>query len=105
MRSTAGSESDWRVWCEAGETMPKFKTIDDLDPRGKTVLLRADLNVPMADGKVGDTTRIERTGPTIPALPGKGHKVVVLPHFRRPSARLDPGQSTTPAAGYPPPFI
>src|SRR3546814_410576 len=98
MRSTAGSESDWRVWCEAGETMPKFKTIDDLDPRGKTVLLRADLNVPMDDGKVGDTTRIERTVPTIRELTGKGAKVVVLSHFGRPKGRRDPGMSLKPVA-------
>src|SRR3546814_12713697 len=102
MRSTAGSESDWRVWCEAGETMPKFKTIDDLDPRGKTVLLRADLNVPMDDGKVGDTTRIDRTVPTLRELPGKAAKVVVHSHFGRPKARRGPGMSLQPLAEAPP---
>ena len=40
--------------------MPKFRTLDDLDARGKRVLLRADLNVPIKDGVVTDATRIER---------------------------------------------
>ena len=48
--------------------MPRFHTIDDLDVAGKRVLLRADLNVPVKDGKVTDATRIERLAPTIEAL-------------------------------------
>jgi len=78
--------------------MPKFKTIDDLDPRGKTVLLRADLNVPMEDGKVGDMTRIERTVPTVRELVGKGAKVVVLSHFGRPKGKREPSMSLKPVA-------
>ena len=50
--------------------MAKFRTLDDLDVRGKTVLLRADLNVPVKDGKVTDATRVERLAPTIEALIG-----------------------------------
>ena len=50
--------------------MADFKTIDDFDPRDRTVLLRADLNVPMEGGKVGDLTRIERTVPTVRELAG-----------------------------------
>jgi phosphoglycerate kinase len=45
--------------------MTRFRTLDDLDVAGKRVLLRADLNVPMQDGKVSDATRIERLVPTI----------------------------------------
>ena len=78
--------------------MPKFKTIDDLDPRGKTVLLRADLNVPMEDGKVGDMTRIERTVPTIRELGGKCAKVGVLSHFGRPKGKREPSMSLKPVA-------
>ncbi|PWC34153.1 phosphoglycerate kinase [Azospirillum sp. TSO35-2] len=64
--------------------MTEFNTIDDLDVNGKTVLVRADLNVPMQDGKVSDTTRIDRLAPTLKELSAKGAKVVVLSHFGRP---------------------
>jgi phosphoglycerate kinase len=64
--------------------MPRFHTIDDLDVAGKRVLLRADLNVPVKDGKVTDATRIERLAPTIEALIARRAKVVVLSHFGRP---------------------
>ena len=52
--------------------MPRFRTLDDLDVAGKRVLVRADLNVPVKDGKVTDATRIERLAPTIEALIGEG---------------------------------
>ncbi len=58
--------------------MTKFLTLDDIDPSGKTVLLRADLNVPVQDGKVTDATRIERLAPTILELLEKGARVVVM---------------------------
>jgi phosphoglycerate kinase len=65
--------------------MPAFKTLDDLtDIAGKRVLVRVDLNVPMADGKVTDATRIERVTPTILELSEKGAKVILLAHFGRP---------------------
>ena len=64
--------------------MTDFNTIDDLSVSGKTVLVRADLNVPMQDGKVSDTTRIDRLAPTLTELARKGAKVVVLSHFGRP---------------------
>jgi phosphoglycerate kinase len=64
--------------------MPRFHTIDDLDVAGKRVLVRADLNVPIKDGKVTDTTRIERLAPTIEALIARRAKVVVMSHFGRP---------------------
>ncbi|SDB68542.1 phosphoglycerate kinase [Agrobacterium fabrum] len=65
--------------------MPAFKTIDDLnDIAGKRVLVRVDLNVPVADGKVTDATRIERVAPTILELSAKGAKVILLAHFGRP---------------------
>ncbi|MGE7367712.1 phosphoglycerate kinase [Neorhizobium sp. NPDC001467] len=62
-----------------------FKTLDDLsDIAGKRVLVRVDLNVPMADGRVSDRTRIERVAPTILELAQKGAKVILLAHFGRP---------------------
>lgn len=65
--------------------MAGFKTLDDLsDVSGKRVLVRVDLNVPVADGKVSDLTRIERVVPTIKELSDKGAKVILLAHFGRP---------------------
>lgn len=65
--------------------MAGFKTLDDIDAvSGKRVLVRVDLNVPVADGKVTDATRIERIAPTISELSGKGAKVILLAHFGRP---------------------
>jgi len=72
--------------------MAKFLTLDDIDLNGKTVLLRADLNVPVKDGKVTDATRIERLAPTILELLEKGARVVVMSHFGRPEGR-DPSLS------------
>ena len=64
--------------------MALFRTLDDLDPNGKRVLVRADLNVPVADGKVTDASRIERLAPTLRELADKGARVVVVSHFGRP---------------------
>jgi phosphoglycerate kinase len=67
--------------------VPNFRTLDDVDLRGKRVLLRVDLNVPMADGGVSDPTRIERMAPTVAEIAAKGGKVILLSHFGRPKAR------------------
>jgi phosphoglycerate kinase len=67
--------------------MKRFLTLDDLAAAGKTVLLRADLNVPMKDGTVTDATRIERLVPTIKELTNAGAKVVILSHFGRPRGK------------------
>lgn len=69
--------------------MPAFKTLDDLnDINGKRALVRVDLNVPVADGKVTDATRIERVAPTIKELSSKGAKVILLAHFGRPKGEV-----------------
>ncbi|HMQ58929.1 MAG TPA: phosphoglycerate kinase [Rhizobiaceae bacterium] len=79
--------------------MTAFRTMDDLgDIAGKRVLLRVDLNVPMAEGKVTDATRIERVVPTIRELSGKGAKVILLAHFGRPKGAPDPQFSLRPVA-------
>src|SRR5258708_1737950 len=64
-----------------------FRTLDEADLRGKRVLLRVDLNVPMEDGKVSDLTRLERAAPTITEIADKGGKVILLSHFGRPKGR------------------
>jgi phosphoglycerate kinase len=79
--------------------MAGFKTLDDIgDVKGKRVLVRVDLNVPVADGKVSDTTRIERVVPTIDELSGKGAKVILLAHFGRPKGGPAPEFSLDPIA-------
>ncbi len=78
--------------------MAGFKTVDDLAVRGKRVLVRADLNVPLKDGRVGDATRIERTAPGLIELADKGAKVIVASHLGRPGGRVDDGLSLRPVA-------
>jgi phosphoglycerate kinase len=75
-----------------------FRTLDSLDAAGKRVLLRADLNVPVRDGKISDLTRIERLSPTIRELSGKGAKVIVCSHFDRPKGKRVPEMSLRPMA-------
>ena len=70
--------------------MTMFKTLDDLgDVRGKTVLVREDLNVPMAEGRVTDDTRLRAALPTLLELADRGAKVLVLAHFGRPKGAPD----------------
>jgi phosphoglycerate kinase len=61
-----------------------FRTLDDVDVNGKRVLLRVDLNVPMEQGRVTDTTRLDRVAPTITEIADKGGKAILLAHFGRP---------------------
>lgn len=75
-----------------------FSTLDTLDPKGKRILLRVDLNVPMKDGKVTDETRIERVVPTIRELAEKGGRVILLSHFDRPKGKVVPDMSLQPIA-------
>jgi phosphoglycerate kinase len=75
-----------------------FRTLDNVDVAGKRVLLRADLNVPVRDGKISDLTRIERLTPTIRELVGKGAKVIVCSHFDRPRGKRVPEMSLAPIA-------
>src|SRR6187551_1704507 len=76
----------------------RFLTLDDLDVAGKRVLVRADLNVPVKDGRVTDATRIERQAPTIRELAEKGARVIVLSHFDRPKGKIVPEFSLRPIA-------
>jgi phosphoglycerate kinase len=78
--------------------MPDFLTLSDLDIRGKTVLLRADLNLPMQDGKVTDAERLDRLLPTLKELSAANAKIVILSHFDRPGGKPDPACSLRPSA-------
>jgi len=74
------------------------KTLDDFAPAGKRVLLRADLNVPVQNGKISDLTRLERLSPTIRELSEKGARVIVCSHFDRPKGKRVPEMSLRPIA-------
>ncbi|KQQ35865.1 phosphoglycerate kinase [Methylobacterium sp. Leaf125] len=77
--------------------MTAFRTLDDAGPlKGKRVLLRVDLNVPMEGGRVTDATRIERIVPTINEVADKGGRVVLLAHFGRPKGKPVSSESLEP---------
>ncbi|PKQ08325.1 MAG: phosphoglycerate kinase [Alphaproteobacteria bacterium HGW-Alphaproteobacteria-12] len=82
--------------------MAGHKTLDDLFDatglNGLRILVRADLNVPMQEGRISDATRIERVAPTLKELAGHGAKVIVLSHFGRPKGKPDPKYSLKPVA-------
>ena len=73
-----------------------FQTLDDFDAKGKKIIIRADLNVPMHDGIISDNTRIDRLLPTINELRDKGAKVVIISHFGRPNGVKTPEMSLNP---------
>ncbi len=79
--------------------MTDFKTLDDIgDVAGKRILVRVDLNVPVQDGRVTDTTRIERVAPTIRELSSRGARVIMLAHFGRPKGQVNETMSLGPIA-------
>ncbi|HEX3708353.1 MAG TPA: phosphoglycerate kinase [Pseudolabrys sp.] len=77
--------------------MNAFRTLDHVDVKGKRVLVRVDLNVPVENGVVTDATRIERMASSITEIADKGAKVILLSHFGRPKGR-DPKDSLKPVA-------
>lgn len=78
--------------------MSALPSIFDVDVKGKRVLVRADLNVPMSAGKITDTTRIERFAPTVLDLIERGALVIILTHLGRPDGERNPMFSTRPVA-------
>ena len=70
-----------------------WKTLDDMDLRGKVVLVLVDINVPVQEGRVTDDTRIQRIVPTIRDILAKGGKPVLLAHFDRPKGKVVPEMS------------
>ncbi len=75
-----------------------FKTLDEIDCRGRRVILRGDLNVPMREGRITDTTRLDRFVPTLRELSEKGARVAVISHFGRPKGTVAPELSLRPVA-------
>ncbi len=74
-----------------------FRTLDQAgDLKGKRVLVRVDLNVPMSEGAVSDDTRLRAIVPTVEALREKGARVVLLAHFDRPKGQVIPSMSLKP---------
>jgi phosphoglycerate kinase len=78
--------------------LDKLRTTAGVDVRGKRVLVRADLNVPVKDGKVTDATRLERLVPGLQDLARRGARVIVISHFGRPKGGPDPQFSLRPVA-------
>jgi phosphoglycerate kinase len=78
--------------------MTGFRTLDHVDVKGKRVLMRVDLNVPVEHGVVTDATRIERAAPAITEIADAGGKVILLSHFGRPKGKRDPKDSLKPVA-------
>ncbi len=76
----------------------RLETTAGLDLKAKRVIVRADLNVPVKDGKVGDATRLERLVPGLQDLARRGAKVIVISHFGRPRGGPDPQFSLKPVA-------
>ncbi len=75
-----------------------MRGMEDADVAGKRVLVRVDLNVPMKDAKVTDTTRLDRVVPTLRSLSERGAKVIVITHFGRPGGKKLPEMSLAPVA-------
>jgi phosphoglycerate kinase len=77
--------------------MTGYRTLDQAEIKGKRVLVRADLNVPMSNGTVTDATRIKMAEPTITEIADRGGRVILLSHFGRPKGR-DAKSSLAPVA-------
>jgi phosphoglycerate kinase len=78
--------------------MSQFRTLDHVDVKGKRVMLRVDLNVPLEHGVVTDATRIERIAPALTEIADAGGKVILLSHFGRPKGKREPKDSLKPIA-------
>ncbi len=75
-----------------------MRSVDDLEVAGKRVLVRCDLNVPMADGRITDDLRIRASVPTLRAILDRGGLPIVMSHLGRPKGRPDPRYAIAPVA-------
>jgi phosphoglycerate kinase len=98
MNDLSGSGPTTLDQANAGLDLSRIKTIESVDVKGKRVLVRVDLNVPMQAGVVSDVTRIQRVLPTIRKLVEDGAKVVVLSHWGRPKDASSADTSLRPVA-------
>jgi phosphoglycerate kinase len=74
------------------------KTVQDIEPTGKRVLVRVDFNVPIVEGKISDNTRLVASLPTLRYLTDKGAKVILCSHLGRPDGQPNPKYSLKPVA-------
>jgi len=73
-----------------------FRTLDDVDAKGKRALVRVDFNVPMEDGRITDDTRLKAALPTIQQLRAEGARVILITHFDRPKGKRVDSMSLRP---------
>ena len=71
-----------------------LRTLDDFNLKNKNILIRVDMNVPIHNGQVTDSTRLSRAVPTILEVLEKGGKPILLSHFGRPTRGFDLTMST-----------
>src|SRR3954465_14457965 len=81
-----------------GESPMAKKTVADIDPKGKRVLMRADFNVPLEGSRITDDRRIQQALPTIRNIIDRGGRLILMSHLGRPKGGPEPKYSLKPVA-------